>query len=171
MKSETLQNSLGYFKNPENSKLLNLIDYSVTSFCSSLGFKKAFFSKFFGYSEVQTLKFLNPNNSEKNLKVTDLEVIINNLDTFHSKMILDYLCQLKGFVCVPDSTQSDNKFSSLENLLLHITATNGTLANSFLEALKDGNINLEEKEQLKTIAYSLREFLITFENRIIETNK
>ena len=33
------------------------------------------------------------------------------------------------------------------------------------------NINQDEKEQLKTIAYSLREFLITFENRIIETNK
>ena len=30
---------------------------------------------------------------------------------------------------------------------------------------------IDEKEQLKTIAYNLREFLITFENRIIETNK
>ena len=171
MRNQTSQNPLIYSKNPENSKLLNLIDYSVTSFCSSLGFNKGFFSKFLPYSETQFPKYINPNNSEKILKVTDLEVIINNLDTFHSKMILDYLCQLKGFVCVPDSTQSDNKFLSLENLLLHITATNGTLANSFLQALQDGNINLEEKEQLKTIAYSLREFLITFENRIIETNK
>ena len=171
MRNQTSQNPLIYSKNPENSKLLNLIDYSVTSFCSSLGFNKGFFSKFLPYSETQFPKYINPNNSEKILKVTDLETIINNLDTFHSKMILDYLCQLKGFVCVPDSTQSDNKFLSLENLLLHITATNGTLANSFLQALQDGNINLEEKEQLKTIAYSLREFLITFENRIIETNK
>ena len=171
MENQAPQNSLGYSKNPENSKLLNLIDYSVTSFCSSLGFKKGFFSKFFGYSEIQTLKFLNPNNIEKVLKVTDLEIINNNLDTFHSKLILDYLCQLKGFVCLEDSTQSSNKFSSLENLLLHITATNGTLASSFLTALQDGNINQDEKEQLKTIAYQLREFIITFENRIIETNK
>lgn len=153
----------------ENSKLLNLIDYSITSFCSSLGFNKGFFSKFLPYSETQYPKYINPNEDSHNLKITDLETIINNLDTFHSKLILDYLCQLKGFVCVEDPTQSDNKFSSLENLLLHITATNGNLANSFLVALKDGNINQDEKEQLKTIAYQLREFLITFENRILET--
>lgn len=155
----------------ENSKLLNLIDYSITSFCSSLGFNKGFFSKFLSYSETQYPKYINPNEDSHNLKITDLETIINNLDTFHSKLILDYLCQLKGFVCVEDSIQSDNKFSSLENLLLHITATNGNLANSFLSALKDGNINQDEKEQLKTIAYQLREFLITFGNRILETNK
>lgn len=155
----------------ENSKLLNLIDYSITSFCSSLGFNKGFFSKFLSYSETQYPKYINPNEDSHNLKITDLETIINNLDTFHSKLILDYLCQLKGFVCVEDSIQSDNKFSSLENLLLHITATNGNLANSFLTALQDGNINQNEKEQLKTIAYQLREFLITFGNRILETNK
>lgn len=155
----------------ENSKLLNLIDYSITSFCSSLGFNKGLFSKFLPYSEIQYPKYINPNEDSHNLKITDLETIINNLDIFHSKLILDYLCQLKGFVCVEDSIQSDNKFSSLENLLLHITATNGNLANSFLSALKDGNISQDEKEQLKTIAYQLREFLISFENRILETNK
>lgn len=151
------------------SKILTLIDYSITSFCSSLGFNKGFFSKFLPYTTTQYPKYINPNEDSHNLKITDLETIINNLDTFHSKLILDYLCQLKSFVCVEDSTQSNNKFSSLENLLLHITATNGNLANSFLEALQDGNINQDEKEQLKTIAYQLREFLITFENRIIET--
>ena len=171
MLNKTSQNPLGYSKNPENSKLLNLIDYSITSFCSSLGFNKGFFSKFLPYTETQFPKYINPNEDSHNLKITDLETIINNLDTFHSKLILDYLCQLKGFVCVPESNESDNKFSSLENLLLHITATNGNLANSFLTALQDGNINQDEKEQLKAIAYNLREFLITFENRIIETNK
>ena len=171
MQNQTSKNPLAYLKNAENSKLLNLIDYSITSFCSFLGFNKGFFSKFLPYTESQFPKYMNPTDLTHNLKITDLEIILNNLDSFHSKMILDYLCQLKGFVCVPDSTQSDNKYFSLENLLLHITATNGTLASSFLEALQDGNINQDEKEQLKTIAYSLREFLITFENRIIETNK
>lgn len=169
MQNIASKNSLGYSKNPENSKFLNLIDYSITSFCSSLGFNKGFFSKFLPYSETQYPKYINPNEDSHNLKITDLETIINNLDTFHSKLILDYLCQLKGFICVPESAESDNKFSSLENLLLHITATNGNLANSFLQSLQDGNINQDEKEQLKTIAYNLREFLISFENRIAET--
>lgn len=169
MQNIASKNSLGYSKNPENSKLLNLIDYSITSFCSSLGFNKGFFSKFLPYTTTQYPKYINPNEDSHNLKITDLETIINNLDTFHSKLILDYLCQLKGFVCVPESSESDNKFLSLESLLLNITATNGNLANSFLVAVQDGNINQDEKEQLKSIAYQLREFLITFENRIIET--
>ena len=111
MLNKTSQNPLGYSKNPENSKLLNLIDYSITSFCSNLGFNKGFFSKFLPYTETQFPKYINPNEDSHNLKITDLETIINNLDTFHSKLILDYLCQLKGFVCVPESNESDNKFS------------------------------------------------------------
>jgi hypothetical protein len=169
MLNKPSQNPIGYSKNPENSKLLNLIDYSITSFCSALGFNKGFFSKFLPYSETQYPKYINPNEDSHNLKITDLETILINLDSFHSKLILDYLCNLKDCICVQNEDKTDNKFSSLENLLLHITATNGNLANSFLTALKDGNINQDEKEQLKTIAYQLREFLITFENRILET--
>lgn len=168
MQNKPSGNLIGYSKNPENSKLLNLIDYSITSFCSNLGFNKGFFSKFLPYSETQYPKYINPNEDSHNLKITDLELILNNLDNFHTKLILDYLCQSHGFVCV-DSEKEKNLFYSLENLLLNISATNGDLAKSFLCAVEDGNINNSEKEQLKTISYNLREFLITFENRIIET--
>lgn len=116
MQNIASKNSLEYSKNPENSKCLNLIDYSITSFCSSLGFNKGFFSKFLPYTQTQYPKYINPNEDSYTLKITDLETIINNLDTFYSKLILDYLFQLKGFICVPESSESDNKFSSLTSL-------------------------------------------------------
>lgn len=168
MQIKTPQNLLGYFNNPEKSKLLNIIDYSITSFCSSLGFKKNFFSQFLSYSESQFPKYINPLDDTHNLKITDLENILKSLDSKHKKLILDSLCQSCDFVCV-DSAKDNHLFSSLENLLLNISATNGTLANSFLNAAEDGNINEFEKEELKTISYKLREFLVTFENRILET--
>lgn len=168
MRNQTSRNLIGYSKNPENSKLLNIIDYSITSFCSSLGFNKGFFSKFLPYSETQYPKYINPNEDTHNLKITDFETILNSLDSFHKKLILDSLCQSHGFVCV-DSAVGKSLFYSLENLLLNISATNGDLAKSFLSAVEDGNISDSEKEVLKSISYNLREFLITFENRILET--
>ena len=170
MQTQTLFNLKSYNNHTNNSKLLNVINHSIDLFCSSIGFQKSYFSKFLPYSETQTLKFLNPNNFEKRLKVTDLELILLNLDKPHRKIILDSLCQANGFICVDESSQN-NKYSSLDNLLLQITATNGNLAKSFLYSMRDGNINKDEQKQLLDIAYSLREFLITFENRIIETNK
>lgn len=170
MENSTSKNSLGYFKNPENSKLLNVIHYSINSFCSSLGFNIGFFSKFLPYSETQYPKYINPTETTHNLKITDLELILSNLDLTHKKIILDSLCQSNGFVCV-DTEKEKSLFNSLENLLLNISATNGDLAKTFLSAVEDGNINDLEKEQLNKISYNLREFLITFENRIIETNK
>lgn len=168
MQIQTLQNAKGYFKNPKNSKLLNIIDYSITSFCSSLGFKKNFFSQFLNYSDSQFPKYLNPLDDTHNLKITDLELILNHLDITHKKLILDSLCFSNGFVCI-DSANDNNLFSNLEVLLLNISATNGTLAKSFLKSVEDGNINDFEKEELKLISYTLRQFLINFENRILET--
>ena len=170
MQNETSKNSLGYLNKPENSKLLNVIEYSINSFCNSLGFKIGFFSKFLPYSESQYPKYINPTETTHNLKITDFELILSNLDLTHKKIILDSLCQSNGFVCV-DTEKEKSLFYSLENLLLNISATNGDLAKSFLSAVEDGNINDVEKEELKTISYNLREFLITFQNRIIETNK
>lgn len=165
---QTPQNPKGYFKNPKNSKLLNIIDYSITSFCSSLGFKKNFFSQFLSYSDSQFPKYLNPLDDSHNLKITDLELILNQLDTTHKKLILDSLCLSNGFVCI-DSVDDNHLFSNLEILLLNISATNGTLAKSFLKSVEDGNINDFEKEELRVISYTLRRFLINFENRILET--
>ncbi len=170
MQNQTSQNPLGYFKIAETSKLLKVIEYSITSFCNSIGFKNGFFSKFLPYSESQYPKYINPTETTHNLKITDLELILSNLDLTHKKLILDSLCQTNGFVCV-DTAKEKSLFNSIENLLLNISATNGDLAKSFLLAVEDGNINEQEKEELKKISYSLREFLITFENRIIETNK
>ena len=170
MQNQTSQNPLGYFKIAETSKLLKVIEYSINSFCNSIGFNKAFFSKFLPYTESQFPKYINPTDLTHNLKITDLELILLNLDLTHKKIILDSLCQSCGFVCV-DTAKENSLFNSIENLLLNISATNGDLAKTFLSAVEDGNINQDEKEQLKKISYNLREFLITFENRIIETNK
>lgn len=170
MQNQTSQNPLGYSKNPKTSKLLNVIEYSINSFCNSIGFKNGFFSKFLPYSDSQYPKYINPTETTHNLKIIDLELILSNLDLTHKKIILDSLCQSYGFVCV-DTEKEKSLFNSIENLLLNISATNGDLAKSFLSAVEDGNINDVEKEELKTISYNLREFLITFENRIIETNK
>lgn len=168
MLNKTSLNPLGYFKNAKSSKLLNIVDYSITSFCSSLGFNKTFFSKFLNYSDSQFPKYINPSDDSHNLKIIDLEIILFNLDSFHKKLIIDSICQSNGFVCV-DATNEINLFSNLEVLLLNISATNGTLAKSFLDAVEDGNISDSEKDELKSISYKLREFLITFENRILET--
>uniref|UniRef100_UPI004047D1CB phage regulatory CII family protein n=1 Tax=Aliarcobacter sp. TaxID=2321116 RepID=UPI004047D1CB len=168
MQNKTPQNLIGYLKNPKTSKLLNVIDYSINSFCQSLGFKKNFFSQFLNYSDSQFPKYINPKDDSHNLKITDLELILLKLDSQHKKIILDSLCQNNGFVCV-DTANEISLFSNLEILLLNISATNGDLAKTFLSAVEDGNINELEKQQLKTISYQLREFLITFENRILET--
>lgn len=160
-----------YTKSYSDSKLLNIINHSVNSFCNAMGFQKGYFSKFLPYSESQSLKFLNPNNTDKNLKITDLELILSHLDSFHKKMILDSLCHQFGFVCV-DSAEMMEKgiYQNMETLLLTISATNGDLANCFLNAVQDGNINDLEKDSLQKIAYDLRAFLVLFESRIKETN-
>ena len=140
MQNKTPQNLIGYLKNPKTSKLLNVIDYSINSFCQSLGFKKNFFSQFLNYSDSQFPKYINPKDDSHNLKITDLELILLNLDSQHKKIILDSLCQSNGFVCV-DTANEKSLFSNLEILLLNISATNGDLAKTFLSAVEDGNIN------------------------------
>ncbi len=168
MENSTHKNSQGYLKNPKTSKLLKVVNYSITLFCESLGFKNNFFSQFLPYSESQYPKYLNPNDDTHNLKITDLELILSNLDSEHKKIILDSLCQSCGFVCVEDEKEK-SLFFSLENLLLNISATNGDLAKNFLLAVEDGNISNSEKDELSKISYNLREFLISFDNRILET--
>lgn len=171
MENLTSKNLIGYSKSPYTSRLLNVIEYSINSFCNSLGFKAGFFSQFLPYSENQYPKYINPTDSTHNLKITDLELIFSNLDNSHKKIILDSLCQSNGFVCVDSNASTPNGiFTNIETLLLAISATNGDLAGTFLSSIQDGNINAYEKEELNQIAYKLRAFLITFESRIKETN-
>ncbi len=40
-----------------------------------MGFQKGYFSKFLPYSESQSLKFLNPNNTDKNLKISYSKIL------------------------------------------------------------------------------------------------
>ena len=171
MENSTSKNLIGYSKSPYISKLLNVIEYSINSFCNSLGFKSGFFSQFLPYSENQYPKYINPTDLTHNLKITDLELIFSNLDNSHKKIILDSLCQSNGFICVDSNeTLLNGIFTNIETLLLAISATNGDLAGTFLSSIQDGNINDYEKEELNQIAYKLRAFLITFESRIKETN-
>ena len=167
MPNQTSKNCQYYNKNDKNATILHTIDYAIYSFCLKLGFNSGFFSQFLPYSEKQFPKYLNPCDDSHNLKLNDLQTILFHLDKSHKKIILDSLCHSNGFICV-DEQSTNNKYSSLENLLLSITATNGQLATSFLDSMKDGNINKNESKKLKAIAYQLREVLLSFEKRISE---
>lgn len=146
-------------------KLLKTIDYSITKFCDSLGFKKTYFHQYLTCSDKQAPKFLNPNDDTKQLKVIDFICILDNLDTKHQKIILDNLCQKYNFVCC-DTAATQNNNQSLEHILLSITSTNGDLSKEFIEAIKDNNISSDEHNKLNAIAYNFRSLLRTFENKI-----
>lgn len=165
MTNRTLKNALLYSNNSNTSKLLKVIDYSIHSFCDSLGLNKSHFNKYLPYSDSQIPKYLNPNDETKNLKIIDLPLILNNLDNQHKKLILDSICQSHGFVCTVEASKENND-KSLENILLRITATNGNLSSEFIEALEDGKISDIENEKLNQIAYQLRSLIRTFEARI-----
>jgi hypothetical protein len=165
MSLKTLKNPKSYNKITNNSKLLNVIDYALTSFCTSLGFNKTYFSVFLPYSDSQFPKYINSKDDTHNLKITDLEIILENLDSSHTKLILDSLCQSNGFICV-DSAELEKDESPIEKLLLKASASNGDLANTFIKALEDGKITDEEKQELANIAYDFRKLLVTFEHNL-----
>lgn len=165
MKKTTSTQSLLYTQSHNNSTLLKVIDYAINGFCTSLGFKKNYFNVFLPYSEKQYPKYINPCDDSHNLKITDLQIILEKLDTPNKKIILDSLCQTHGFLCV-DSAETENNDNSLERILLNITSTDGALSKTFLEATQDNEIDDFERTELKAISYSLRSLLRVFENRI-----
>lgn len=165
MQKTTSHNQESYNKLSNNSKLLNVINHSVKLFCDSLGFNMNYFSSFMPYSDSQFPKYFNPNDDTKNLKITDLELILNHLDSKHQKLILDSLCQTHGFVCVESANHVESN-KSIENLLLKISASNGALADNFITALEDDELTDDEKKKLTELAYHFRSMIIQFENRI-----
>jgi hypothetical protein len=157
-------NPLSYTKIDNNSKFMNLINYTVTKFCDSLGFNRGYFFQFLPYSENQLPKYFNPNDDNKVFKITDLELILDNLDTPHQKLILDYLCQKYGFVCSQsadiDTLQDDN----IKDMLIALSASNGNLANCYINSVDDNVLSDEEIEELLNLSYKTRQQLINFEN-------
>lgn len=168
MENTTLLNINNSKNIANNSKLTKVVHHAIDLFCNNLGFTKGYFSKYLPYSETQSLKYMNPNNNDKHFKITDLEIILNNLDKEHKKIILDSLCHTHGFICV-DSANSSNNSLNVESLLLKISASNGNLADNFLIALQDGKLTSDEKQSLAHIAYCFRSLLIEFENKLKES--
>lgn len=159
-------NPLSYTKNDNNSKLLNLINYSVIRFCDSLGRTRDFFNQFLPYSENQLPKYFNPNDDTKSFKITDLELILNNLDQSHQKLILDYLCQRYGFVC-SESAQADKvNDDNIKDMLIQLSAKNGNLANCYINSMTDNCLGDDEIEELLNLSYETRQKLISFETTL-----
>lgn len=72
------------------------ISHFVEKFTSSIGMKKGYISKYLPYSDSQILKYLNPDDDTKKLKVEDLIIILDNSDEKTITNILDSLCNLYG---------------------------------------------------------------------------
>lgn len=166
MQEKTPSNRLFYTNNPNNSKLNNLLTHCVDRFCDSIGFNRGYFFQFLPhYSDKQLPKFFNPNDNTKEFKLSDLEIILSNLDTQHKKPILDYLCQSHGFIC-SSAANSNNDLENLKDTLLNISTSHGLLASQYLEAIKDEEITQNELEALLKASYNVRQILANFENTL-----
>lgn len=155
-----------YTKNDNNSKLLNLINYSVIRFCDSLGRTRDFFNQFLPYSENQLPKYFNPNDDTKSFKITDLELILDNLDQPHQKLILDYLCNRYGFVCSESAEANKTNNDNIKDMLIVLSAKNGNLANCYINSIEDNILSDEEIEVLLSLSYETRQKLINFETTL-----
>lgn len=101
-------------------------------------------------------------SSTKYLRVEELFIILENLETSSQKIILDYINTKFGFVCSEAAKPIEDN-SSLETLLLKITSTNGEFTKEFLKAVEDGEIDEYENKKLNDIAYVFRSLIRTFE--------
>lgn len=164
MQEKNPSNLSFYTKNDNNSKLLNLLNYTVTKFCDSLGFNRGYFNQFLPYSENQLPKYFNPNDDNKSFKITDLELILDNLDTPHQKLILDYLCQRYNFVCSMSAQADKINDDNIKDMLIKLSAKNGNLANCYINSINDDILTDDEIEHLLSLSYMTRQNLINFEN-------
>jgi hypothetical protein len=153
-----------YTKNDNNSKLLNLLNYTVTKFCDSLGFNRGYFNQFLPYSENQLPKYFNPNDDNKSFKITDLEIILDNLDQPHQKLILDYLCQRYDFVCSSSAETDIIENDNIKDMLIALSAKNGNLANCYINSIQDDILTDDEIDELLSLSYETRQKLINLEN-------
>lgn len=137
------------------------------TFGLSKGTTRAEITEALGHKTVKEFNnFLSDSpTSTKYLRVEELFIIIENLETSSQKIILDYICSKFGFICL-DSASADDTNNSLETILLQLSSTNGELSKEFLESVKDGSINDYEREKLNSIAYMFRSLLRTFEMKI-----
>ncbi|BFU77168.1 hypothetical protein ALC152_03830 [Arcobacter sp. 15-2] len=149
---KTLKFSLLQFEN----------EFNITAnqhIANKLGFK----------TSAQFTNLLQPFN-EKYMKVDELFLILDNLDT-HSKHILDYICHRYGFVCSSKATAENNTIDNTKDLLLSIGGSNGSLFNDFLLSIQDKHLDLEEIENLEKKAYQTRALLNQFEHDLKEKKK
>lgn len=157
---------------PKDEKLYTKLKYAFSKYDESfdlprgtcrknitnkLGFKTV--KEFNNYLDLYENKFL---------RIEELFIIISCLDSEQQKLILDYLSQKYDFICNYSAVTDPTINNTLENILLNLSATNGSLIKNFLDAIQDKNINEYEKEALKDIAYNLRTLLVNFESRINE---
>lgn len=151
---------------PKDIKLLKIINLALHEFGNEFSVTS---SKYFAIktffkglnASAQFTNLLQPHN-EKYLKVDELLLILDNLGT-HKKIILDELCSRYGYICsssAPD-TNTDNNF---EKLFLDVANVNGKISAKYLEAIKDGNIDNEEKKQLDNLLYQFRALVRGYES-------
>lgn len=147
------------------SKLTNVINHSIEMFTKSLGFKKGYFSQYLNYSENQYPKYINPNDVTHNMKLSDLDLILDNLDDKHTKIILDYLCMRNNFQCITNADDDNSKFN-VSDSLHNINSKVGSLNTEYLDSKEDGILDNVELNNFITKSYNIRQTLICFENQV-----
>jgi len=87
--------------------------------------------------------------------------------------MLDALCRRYDSSCVKDSCTVKSDEDTVKDKLLKINSLAGHLAMKFAEFMEDGEIDLEEGDQLDAISLMIREEVVTFQNqqRVVTKNK
>lgn len=168
MQNKTPFNLISYNNNSQNStSITKITNFSVEKFCNSMGFNKPFFYQFLPYSDKQCSKILNPDDTTRFLKADDLLFILDNLDTFHRKIILDYIASKYDFVLSNKAnTKNETSLENIKDLLLSFSSQNGLLIDNFFNFSNDNNIDEFEKAELKKQSYAFRSLLVQFENSL-----
>ncbi|AXH10053.1 hypothetical protein AHALO_1687 [Malaciobacter halophilus] len=139
------------------------VNNSVTSnsyFANLLGFKG-------DNANTQFSNYVNGNG--KNFTTRELIRLIELMGN-DSKPILDYMCDKAGFVCSERATPHKH-IEDIRDILQKFSIDNGLLNASFLNAIKDNNIDEEETKQLKELSYQFRARLLQFEFALSEKLK
>ncbi|RXJ98379.1 hypothetical protein CRU98_10090 [Arcobacter sp. CECT 8986] len=146
-------------------RLLFAIESNDKEFKFTRGTTRKDISFKLGFNSVKEFNSYVDFSSTKYFRIDEIFIIIDCLSSNSQKIVFDYICSKYDFLCF-DSALSNNLDISLESILLHITSTNGELSKHFLEAVKDNNIDENEKQKLNSIAYQFRSLLRTFEAKI-----
>lgn len=120
----------------------------------------------FANNEYTQLKNMFVPYSLKFLKLDQLFIILNDLDSDLTKNILDYISKKYNFTLSYKATPSIIQYESMKDSLISFSINNGELSNDFFNAIKDDKLTPDEITILKKRIYDFRSALVQFENEL-----